>query len=108
MTLDPATLATPLHVRDGMSQQRRFLPALQPGYFNVDEMSLEQLLTQMQDYARLVNMPGVEFPVNELDPVLFARDDIIVMAQILAVNTRELERNFKARMQQELDDLSGR
>lgn len=105
MTLDPATLATPLHVRDGMSQQRRFLPALQPGYFNVDEMSLEQLLTQMQDYARLVNMPGVEFPVNELDPVLFARDDIIVMAQILAVNTRELERNFKARMQQELDDL---
>lgn len=105
MNPNKAKIAPQLHVRDGMSQQRRFLPALQPGYFNVDEMDLEQLLTQMQDYARLVDMPGVEFPVNEIDPVIFARDEIIVMAQILAVNTRELERRFKARMQQELDDL---
>lgn len=105
MRLDKAIKPAQLHVRDGMSQQRRFLPALQPGYFNLDEMSLEQLLTQMQDYARLVNMPGVEFPAQELDPVLFARDEIIVMAQILALDTRELERRFKARMQQELNDL---
>lgn len=105
MNLEKAKTAPQLHVRDGMSQQRRFLPALQPGYFNVDEMSLEQLLTQMQDYARLVNMPGVEFPINEIDPTLFARDEIIVMAQILAVNPRELEHRFKARLLQEPDEL---
>ncbi len=97
--------ALQLHVRDGMSQQRRDLPALRRGYFNVDEMSLEELLTQMQDYARLVQMPGVDFPADEIDPVLFARDEIIVMAQILAVNTHALEQQFKARLHQELGEL---
>ncbi|WP_039918547.1 baseplate J/gp47 family protein [Cellvibrio mixtus] len=105
MNVDKAKTAPQLHVRDGMSQRRRFLPALQPGYFNVDEMGLEQLLTQMQDYARLVDMPGVAFAETEIDPVIFARDEIIVMAQILAVNTHELENRFKARMLQELDEL---
>lgn len=99
--------ALQLNVRDGMSQQRRYLPALTQGYFDVDEMSLEQLLTQMQEYARLVRMPGVEFPTdeNENNKVIFARDEIIIMSQILAINTHELERQFKARMQRELDEL---
>jgi hypothetical protein len=96
--------ALQLHVRDGMSQQRRYLPALTQGYFNVDEMSREQLLTQMQDYARLVKMPGVEFAEDDIDPILFARDEIIVMAQILAVDINDLEGRFKARMQQEIED----
>lgn len=108
--MSEATLASTspvrqLHVRDGMSQQRRYLPALASGYFNVDEMTREQLLTQMQDYARLVNMAGVDFSAEDIDPVLFARDEIMVMAQILSIDINELERRFKARMLQEVDDL---
>ena len=90
-----------LHVRDGMSRQRRYLPALEQHYFNVDEMSFEQLLTQMQDYARLVKLPGVEFSPDDIEQLLFARDEIVVMAQILALNIDELEQRFKARLQQE-------
>ena len=92
-----------LHVRDGMSRQRRYLPALEPGYFNVDEMSFEQLLTQMQDYARLVKLPGVEFSAEDIEQILFARDEIVVIAQILALNVDELERRFKTRLQQEIE-----
>lgn len=92
-----------LHVRDGMSRQRRYLPALEPGYFNVDEMSFEQLLTQMQDYARLVKLPGVEFSPEDIEHILFARDEIVVIAQILALNVDDLERRFKTRLQQEIE-----
>ncbi|WP_323816526.1 baseplate J/gp47 family protein [Cellvibrio sp. NN19] len=91
-----------LHVRDGMSRQRRYLPALEQHYFNVDEMSFEQLLTQLQDYARLVKLPGVEFSSEDIEQILFARDEIVVMAQIIALDVDELEQRFKARLQQEI------
>lgn len=100
----PPTVALQLHVRDGMSQQRRALPALEKNYFNVDEMSFEQLLTQMQDYARLVHLPGVEFSAGDIEQLLFARDEIVVMAQILALNVDNLETQFNLRLQQEIDD----
>jgi hypothetical protein len=98
----PTEFPLQLHVRDGMSRQRRYLPALEQGYFNVDEMSFEQLLTQLQDYARLVKLPGVEFSPDDIEQLLFARDEIVVMAQILSLNIDELERRFKARLQQEI------
>jgi hypothetical protein len=97
-------LVSQLHVRDGMSQQRRALPALEKNYFNVDEMSFEQLLTQMQDYARLVQLPGVEFLPGDIEQLLFARDEIVVIAQILALNIDSLETQFNLRLQQEIDN----
>lgn len=98
------TLALQLHVRDGMSQRRRALPALEKNYFNVDEMSFEQLLTQMQEYARLVQLPGVEFSPGDLEQLLFARDEIVVIAQILALDIDSLETQFNLRLQQEIDN----
>ncbi|MEN0037334.1 MAG: baseplate J/gp47 family protein [Cellvibrio sp.] len=106
MSIAPVTQTVPplqLHVRDGMSRQRRYLSALAPGYFNVDEMSFEQLLTQMQDYARLVQLPGVEFSREDIEQILFARDEIVVIAQIMALNVDDLERRFKTRLQQEIE-----
>jgi hypothetical protein len=86
-----------------MSRQRRHLPALEKNYFNVDEMSFEQLLTQMQDYARLVKLPGVVFAPEDIEQLLFARDEIVVMAQIIALDVEALEQRFKARLQQEIE-----
>ncbi|MDF3012806.1 MAG: hypothetical protein K0Q78_1010 [Cellvibrio sp.] len=100
----PHELRPQLYVRDGMSRQRRHLPALEKNYFNVDEMSFEQLLTQMQDYARLVKLPGVVFAPEDIEQLLFARDEIVVMAQILALDVDALERRFKARLQQEIEN----
>jgi hypothetical protein len=97
-----AVVPLTLHVRDGMSQQRRALPALEKNYFNVDEMSFAQLLTQMQEYARLMKLPGVEFAADDIEKLLFARDEIVVMAQILALNIDVLEQRFNQRLQQEI------
>src|SRR5688572_2912706 len=99
----PRELPPNLYVRDGMSRQRRHLPALEKNYFNVDEMSFDQLLTQMQDYARLVKLPGVVFGPEDIEQLLFARDEIVVMAQILALDVDALERRFKVRLQQEIE-----
>ena len=98
----PTGLPLQLHVRDGMSRQRRYLPALEQNYFNVDEMTFAQLLTQLQDYARLVKVPGVTFSPEDIEQILFARDEIVVMAQILALNIDDLEQRFNARLQQEI------
>lgn len=93
--MSAASTSTQLHVRDGMSQERRFLAAFEPGYFDVDEQRFEQLLMQMHDYSRLVALPGVA-----LDEPLFGGDELLIMAQILAYNSAELERQFQQRVQQ--------
>ena len=91
-----------LHVRDGMSQDRRYLAALEEGYFNVDEMRFEQLLTQTQDYARLMKFFSVDHHHSKHDIPLFAQNELVVMAQILSVDLQDLELRFTQRLSREL------
>lgn len=91
-----------VHVSDGLSQAVRHLPALQKDYFNVDERRFEHLLAQVQDYARLVKMPGMDHKNIGAANQLFADDEAVVMAYILAQDINQLDRQFEQRMQQEL------
>jgi hypothetical protein len=91
-----------VHVSDGLSQAVRQLPALQKDYFNVDERRFDQLLAQVQDYARLVKMPGMDHKNISAANQLFADDEVVVMAYILAQDINLLDRQFELRMQQEL------
>lgn len=91
-----------MHVRDGMSQERRHLAALEEGYFNVDEMRFEQLLTQTQDYARLMKFHSTDPRNPKTDSPLFAQDELVVMAQILSVDLQDLEARFTQRLRREL------
>jgi hypothetical protein len=103
MTDKSANMMVPqVHVSDGLSQAVRKLPALQKNYFNVDERRFEQLLAQVQDYARLVKMPGMDHKNITAANQLFADDEAVVMAYILAQDINQLDRQFELRMQQEL------
>lgn len=91
-----------VHVSDGLSQAVRHLPALQKDYFNVDERRFEHLLAQVQDYARLVKMPGMDHKNVSAANQLFADDEAVVMAYILAQDINRLDCQFELRIQQEL------
>jgi len=97
-----AVVPLQVHVSDGLSQAVRQLPALQKNYFDVDERRFEQLLAQVQDYARLVKMPGMDHKNVSAANQLFADDEVVVMAYILALDITQLDHQFEHRMQQEL------
>lgn len=86
-----------VHVRDGMSQARRKLPALDKGYFDIDEQRFEQLLEQMQDYSQLIKFQGVELG-DELSPLLFSKNELMVMVKILAINVDKVERDLQEQL----------
>lgn len=86
-----------VHVRDGMSQARRKLPALDKGYFDIDELRFEQLLEQMQDYSQLIKFQGIE-PGDDLSPLLFSKNELMVMVKILAINVDKVERDLQEQL----------
>lgn len=83
-----------LIITDGISQDGRFLPALQEGYFNPDELTFETLLAMSSDLAsglRFINLR------NEPDgswSELLTADPATVMAQILSLDLDGLELEF--------------
>ncbi|WP_082221454.1 baseplate J/gp47 family protein [Herbaspirillum chlorophenolicum] len=75
-----------LIIRDGTSQTMRALPALQDGYFNLDEMSFHDLLTMVAEFASLVCFYNAENqPDGDWKP-FFHADETVVMSRILAFN----------------------
>lgn len=94
----PQSVARP-PVRDGLSQQKRFSSALAPGYFDVCEQRFEHLMVQLQAYGKLVAMPNVP-----LEPGLFADNELMVIAHILALDSVQLEQRFNDRLDQTFRD----
>jgi hypothetical protein len=92
-------VATRPLVRDGLSQQKRFPSALTPGYFEVCEQRFEHLMVQLQAYGKLVAMPNVP-----LEPGLFADNELMVIAHILALDSAQLEQRFNDRLDQTFPD----
>lgn len=88
-----------VHVRDGLSQERRRLAALQPGYFNIDDLRFEQLLSLVQDYARLVRFHDVAPGDEDIDPLLFSGNELVVMCGILSVDLTQLEQDIRQRIE---------
>lgn len=84
-----------LIVRDGKSQDMRALPALQDGYFNLDEMPFANLLAMATEYARLVKFYQLDNqPDGDWKPY-FAADETIVIAQILSTRLSVSEAYFE-------------
>jgi len=83
-----------VHIRDGLSQARRRLPALSKGYFDIDELRFDQLLEQMQDYSQLIKFHDLELD-DELAPLLFSKNEIMVMVKILAIDIDKVERDLQ-------------
>ncbi|WP_081493391.1 baseplate J/gp47 family protein [Herbaspirillum sp. CF444] len=75
-----------LVIRDGTSQTMRALPALQDGYFNLDEMPFPDLLAMATEFAALVRFHNQDDqPEGDWAP-FFHADETIVMSRILAID----------------------
>ncbi len=81
-------------VTDGSEQQDRQSAALQPDYFNVDELSFEALLAMGSEFASVIDFPTLK---NEIDGnwgELFRADEAVIMALILSIDLKKLEADF--------------
>lgn len=90
--MNPEAARTRFH--DGLSQGRRLRTPLLEGWFRPDEFRLEQILTLVQDYTRLVKFHDDDDRPEGPWESLFRGSDAVVMAEILSIPTARLEREF--------------
>jgi hypothetical protein len=90
-----------LIVTDGRDQNHRRPPALCGDYFQLNEMSFEQLLALAAEYARLMKFfqPSLRAEGNWHE--YFSADETVLMAAILAVDSSTLLAQFESRLQQQ-------
>jgi len=89
--------------RDGSSQLKRFLEALDPVNTPVDDRSLEDLLVFVKRYAdqiRFYDVPGSEIDngTTEKEKIswkeFFRRDMAVIAASIAVVNIKQLKKDY--------------
>lgn len=72
----------------------RSLPALQEGYFQVDEMKFEDLLAMAADYSKILTFYGLDNrPEGDWEP-FFSADESVINAQILATDLGQVRSGF--------------
>ena len=79
---------------DGTDQQSRSVPALEPGYFDVDELMFEELLAMGADYASAINFFNLKNEVHGTWAEMFSADEAVVMSMIVSTNLQRLESRF--------------
>ena len=92
-------------ITDGMAQQDRQLAALLPDYFDIDELSFENLLTMSAEFASSIKYYNLN---NEIDGDwggLFRADEAVVMASILSIDLGRLESDFQRLSSSDPDKL---
>ena len=74
---------------DGVDRQNRLIPALREGYFNVDEMSFEDLVELSVDFASNLSYYNKDLRiVGDWGPFLTS-NEIVIMALILNKNIKQ-------------------
>lgn len=81
-------------VTDGTDQDSRKLPALEAGYFNVDELTFESLLAMGADFSSAINFFDLQNRVNGDWSELFTTDEAVIMAMILSADIKAIESDF--------------
>mgnify|MGYP001818770022 CR=1 FL=1 len=82
-------------ITDGTAQRDRQSAALLPGYFDVDELSFENLLSMAAEFAARIKFYNLN---NEIDGdwgELFSADEAVIMASILSTDLGRIESDFQ-------------
>jgi len=83
-----------LIIRDGTSQTMRVLPALQDGYFDLNEMSFHDLLAMVTEFGALVRFHNARNePEGDWAP-FFHADETVVMSRILSLDLAAVTTRF--------------
>lgn len=90
-------------VSDGISQQQRAQPALQDGYFNVDETKLTDLLAMMGRYAAGVRFRDERNRDDGTWESYFSADETMIIADILSTDLD----GYAAAFEQMWSDIGG-
>lgn len=90
-------------VGDGRDQAHRRPPALCGDYFQLNEMSFEQLIALAAEYARLVRFHQLDLSVDGDWHQYFSADEAILMAKVLAVDSERMLNRFELRLRRETD-----
>lgn len=85
-----------LMIRDGTSQDERLLSPLKEGYFNVDEMRFEDLLSLASEYAALLTYHDSANRPDGSWREFFEADEACILASIMATNIHRIEAEFAA------------
>ena len=91
---------------NGTSQHDRISPALEEGYFRVDEMSFEVLLAKAADYARVLRHYDLNNEPNGDWESFFSSDEAVVIARILTTELGKLETDFLSWLEHNLSLFS--
>ena len=83
-----------IRISDGTNQDDRVVAALQPDYFNVDELSFEELLAIGAEFSSKVNYFNLNNKPDGSFAELFSTDEAVIMAMILSVDLRKIEAIF--------------
>ena len=81
-------------IKDGTSQDDRVARALEEGFFNIDDLALEELLSMAVDYSKILKYYNLS---NEQDgdwEHFFTYDDTVILAMILTVDLNKVETRF--------------
>lgn len=81
-------------ISDGTDRRDRLAPALQPGYFKVDELVFEQLLAMGAEFAAQVNYYNLDNRIAGNWGELFSADEAVIMAMILATDLKRMETEY--------------
>jgi hypothetical protein len=82
-------------VTDGMAQQDRQSAALLPDYFNIDELSFENLLAMGAELAASIKYFNLNNEVDGDWGELFRSDEAVVMASILSIDLALIESDYQ-------------
>ena len=83
-----------IHIADGTDQASRFPYALEPGYFNVDELMFEELLAMGSEVASVINFYNLQNEVSGDWGDLFNADEAVIMSIIMRTDLKRLESDF--------------
>ncbi len=83
-----------INITDGTDQAGRISPALQSGYFNVDELIFEQLLAMGAELAAKVNYFNLQNVADGTWAEMFSADEAVIMAMILSTDLKRVEGEF--------------
>lgn len=81
-------------ITDGTDRPGRISPALQPGYFNIDELLFEQLLAMGADFASQIKYYNLKNKVDGNWGMLLSSDEAVIMSMILSINLEQMESRF--------------
>lgn len=81
-------------ITDGTDQGQREPPAFRPGYFNVDEMSFEVLLSMASQYAEMFTYYNAVNQKKGNWAELFSADEAVIMALIATYDVLKIESAF--------------